>query len=441
MHAIRRTTFALCALGWTALLVTPAAPGETIAYVSDLINDSVVRLRDLNGDGDYHDAGEATRFFGPGNADGWLGVGSAQCLLVLGPDDVLAADGEEAGGYQTRVLRLRDLNGDGDAMDPGEATEFWNAMLPIGVNYDRPKDMLLLPDGAILLADNNTINFDNDTPAALWRLEDQSGDGDVNEPNEVSLHLELAPVGQPFGFVFEDFKRDAAGRIWLSNQESSSNDGSVFIIEPDLSVHEFAADVDLVGILLAKIGMTLHPSTGNPVFAAVDIFENRRIVELTDTNGNGVIDSTAELLTRFRTDVAVEPITWDYNTAMDVDFDPHGTLWLLDYANTTILAFRDANSDGDYNDAGEARVAYHSPTADASGSVFIDYPRTIAFACAGGRADFDLDGQVDVSDLGVLLSNFGRTDAIAAEGDANGDGVVDVTDLGTCLGEFGGACP
>ena len=342
-----------------AALLLAASPGvsggEIVAYVSSLTEDSIVRLRDTNGDGDLNDAGESAVFFGPGNADGWLGVGSAQAILVLGPDHVLAADGEESGGYVTRVYRLRDRNGDGDAMDAGEATEFWDSILPLGVNYDRPKAMTVGPDGAIYLADNNTINFDYDTPEAVWRLEDLNADGDVNDPGEVTLYLQLSPADSHFGFICEDFKWDAAGRLWFSNQDSSSNTGTVWIVEPDLTLRQFVSDSDdLLGIGLNKTGMTLHPETGNPVLGGYDVFENRRILELVDLNGNGVIDDVDETLSRYRSDVAAEPLLWDLNNVMDVDYAPDGALWLLDNAHKTVLRFEDLGGDGDYLDPGEA---------------------------------------------------------------------------------------
>lgn len=55
--------------------------------------------------------------------------------------------------------------------------------------------------------------------------------------------------------------------------------------------------------------------------------------------------------------------------------------------------------------------------------------------------DTDDDGDVDLSDLAVLLSNFGRTDASRQHGDFDGDADVDLSDLATLLGGFGAACP
>ena len=51
--------------------------------------------------------------------------------------------------------------------------------------------------------------------------------------------------------------------------------------------------------------------------------------------------------------------------------------------------------------------------------------------------DANLDGQVDVNDLTIVLSNFGQTGMSWSQGDFNGDGQVDVNDLTILLTNFG----
>ncbi|MFN0135658.1 MAG: M1 family aminopeptidase [Phycisphaerae bacterium] len=56
---------------------------------------------------------------------------------------------------------------------------------------------------------------------------------------------------------------------------------------------------------------------------------------------------------------------------------------------------------------------------------------------------FDLngDGQIGLTDLSVVLSNFGiASGATASQGDFNGDGAVDLTDLSSLLAVFGANC-
>jgi hypothetical protein len=58
-------------------------------------------------------------------------------------------------------------------------------------------------------------------------------------------------------------------------------------------------------------------------------------------------------------------------------------------------------------------------------------------ACPG---DVDADGDVDLSDLALLLSNFGETNVGPADGDTDVDGDVDLTDLALLLSGFGNPC-
>ena len=56
--------------------------------------------------------------------------------------------------------------------------------------------------------------------------------------------------------------------------------------------------------------------------------------------------------------------------------------------------------------------------------------------------DLDGDRDVDLSDLAVLLSNFGTpSGATPNDGDIDGDGDVDLTDLAVMLSAFGATCP
>jgi hypothetical protein len=433
-------TVTLAVLGAGTAPASADVPGDVVAYVSALTEDSIMRLSDLNGDGDFNDAGEATQFFGPGNADGWPGVGSAQCILVLGYDHLLAADGEESGAFDTRVYRLRDLNGDNDAMDAGEATVFWDALLPIGVNYDRPKEITIGPDGAYYLADNNTINFDYDTPEAVWRLEDLNADGDVNDAGEVTLHVELAPIGSAFGFICEDFTWNSAGELVFSNQESSTNTGMVWIIRPDLSLHQLADDGDILGIGFSKVALTLHPQTENPVMVGFDILENRRILELVDTNGNGVIDDAGETSSLYRSDIAAEPLLWNYQSSgpTDLDYAPDGSLWLLNNVDDLIIRFIDQNGDGDFNDVAEAAEVYRGLEAGANGGFATTFPRTIGFARVPLLGDMNCDGLISAADIDpfVIALTAGPDGYAAAfpncryeNADINGDGSVSAADI------------
>jgi hypothetical protein len=54
--------------------------------------------------------------------------------------------------------------------------------------------------------------------------------------------------------------------------------------------------------------------------------------------------------------------------------------------------------------------------------------------------DVDADGDIDLSDLALLLSHFGDIDASPADGDTDIDGDVDLSDLALLLSGFGNPC-
>jgi hypothetical protein len=51
--------------------------------------------------------------------------------------------------------------------------------------------------------------------------------------------------------------------------------------------------------------------------------------------------------------------------------------------------------------------------------------------------DANRDGRVDINDLTIVLSNFGKTGVTWSQGDFTGDGTVDINDLTIVLSNFG----
>jgi hypothetical protein len=111
-------------------------------------------------------------------------------------------------------------------------------------------------------------------------------------------------------------------------------------------------------------------------------------------------------------------------------------------------------------DAGDNSSVPPEVTADLDGNArFVDDPGTPdtgsppdgeplvdmgAYEFQGRSCFGDLDGDDDVglSDLGVLLGNYGMTSAANyASGDLDGDGDVDLSDLSALLAVYGATCP
>ncbi|GMU81131.1 MAG: hypothetical protein AMXMBFR47_10020 [Planctomycetota bacterium] len=77
---------------------------------------------------------------------------------------------------------------------------------------------------------------------------------------------------------------------------------------------------------------------------------------------------------------------------------------------------------------------------DGNGSLVVDMG-TYEFA-SHAYGDMNGDGMVDLSDLAILLANFGIPDGAGVEqGDTDGDGDVDLQDLARLLSNFGRVAP
>lgn len=87
-------------------------------FVADSSNDACWRLADLNQDGDHNDPGEQLSFCS--DTIGAFAWTNPKCVGSAADGAVYVAD-----TTTDVVYALRDLNGDGDANDPGEAAMFW----------------------------------------------------------------------------------------------------------------------------------------------------------------------------------------------------------------------------------------------------------------------------------------------------------------------------
>lgn len=101
-------------------------------------NGLIYRCEDLNLDGDANDAGEVTLFF-----DGSSTSGGNAFPKIVGMDGVGSSLYVASLNNDTVVFRLEDLNGDGDAMDPGELDDnggigLWDPNTWGGIHGDDP---------------------------------------------------------------------------------------------------------------------------------------------------------------------------------------------------------------------------------------------------------------------------------------------------------------
>lgn len=215
-------------------------PGETLLYYDDLANgdrlttvtgmacsdtgttyacdsstDIVLALRDLNYDGDANDPGESVVFFDSATNASGIQMLSAQGIVVdkQGRVFVLAANS----GTTTIgdvIIKLEDLNNDGDANDLGEASYYFTVPGSVSpINYSNPTGAFALgPDGAFYFGDiGSTVT------KGVYRVFDADNSGTI-DPTEYSLWW-VPPYTSAawYGMAF-----DLAGYVYVANHGGGS---------------------------------------------------------------------------------------------------------------------------------------------------------------------------------------------------------------------------
>ncbi len=158
------------------------------AYVADSTQDVVVALRDGNADGDATDPG-AEGIFYVGSSTAAVVMTSAQGIASDDAGVLFVASSNTSSSGTDAILRLEDLNGDGDADDPGEATEF-ATFLGYMAGDSIPADVRVGADRAVYYVENGATGYFS---KGIYRLFDINGDGDANDPGENTAFYIPAP--------------------------------------------------------------------------------------------------------------------------------------------------------------------------------------------------------------------------------------------------------
>ncbi|MEM6671895.1 MAG: hypothetical protein AAF726_03570 [Planctomycetota bacterium] len=182
-------------------------------WITDTTEDFVLRLFDLNGDGDAEDAGEAVVWF-DGTSGNPTGVeitsGRGQWRDADGVHWVASAN--TGGGGNDAIVRLEDLNGDGDANDAGEQREFAVFASGGSVGDSIPTAIARGTDGALYYVDTGSTGV---IQKGVYRLEDLDGSGTIDQPNENTLFFVPTSLGgDPFHW---DLAIDSAGRFYIDD--------------------------------------------------------------------------------------------------------------------------------------------------------------------------------------------------------------------------------
>jgi len=175
--------------------------------VTDNTLDQLLRFKDLDADGDAHDAGEVAVWFDA--ATNLSGVAMPSCLnlWVESNGTVWCANAGNTGSPADTILRMSDGNADGDANDVGEASVFYTAP----TTSHLPQAVAQGPDGKIYYVEGIPAG-----PKSVWRLDDADSSGTIDQPGEATPFF--IPPAQPNTSFFWALRFDAAGNFYLNDQ-------------------------------------------------------------------------------------------------------------------------------------------------------------------------------------------------------------------------------
>ncbi|MFI4897095.1 MAG: GC-type dockerin domain-anchored protein [Phycisphaerales bacterium JB059] len=430
------TTTTRLAAGMSAasLLATGAlAQNRMVVFVHDQTPDQILRLTDLNADGDAHDPGEATVFFD--DAPPVTGVDNAQGMVALDAHTLLATDNFDP----DNIVLLRDLDMSGDAFGPGENTVWFGGMLPSALTMTNPAELRRRADGSYFLLDNNTL--DTTRPEAIYILKDLNSDDDVDDPGEISQFFELSPIGVSDAACF-DVIEDTAGNVYVFDIADPNQIESIDIINPGGETRtEWLSSstlFNLAGVtFFGMYELERFPGTDTLIFGGATLSNSITILSARDTNGSGTINAPGEL--RVLWSEAGHADGFSTGSCRDFVLAPDGSLLWTDGLRNRVMRLIDRNGDGDFQDLGETTVFYDDATAMGIGLPQLEQPLSLAVAqvCTADLAE--PFGVLDFSDVSAFLIAFSAMDSAADL--APPLGVFDFSDVTTFLASFGAGCP
>ncbi|MCC6320543.1 MAG: hypothetical protein IT438_03800 [Phycisphaerales bacterium] len=428
------------AIGWLSALAGTALAGGAMAgpmpvarrtvgvLVSDTTLDAVYLARDLTGDGDARDTDETTVFFDATNASG-VGAPTGQITAMYQRADgtVFLGDNDSRSIYA-----LKDLNGDFDAQDPGEARLWFSEAGNSGLfTLAAPNGLTEGPDGRVCIV-NAGAGTGASAADAIYRTADLNNDGDANDSDESSVWIDtftLVPSSSAFG----------AGFVGNAMYFADSRGG-------DLDTIFRAEDTtEPFGVITATELTTFYaePAVGAvvPVFftavsdgASIYTHDNsssaiQTVWRLTDTDNSGTLDIGSEAVqvwTEANLAALAPPQTM--GASFDVTIGPDrlaiassGT----DLNDEVIVATDLPPQDGDFNDPGETAIFVQG----AAGVSFPENIRSVLFigpACVG---DFNGTGGVTVQDIFDFLGAYFANDPRANVNTVGGVSVQDIFDF------------
>jgi len=341
------------------------------ALVGDMTLDQIYLTQDLNSDGDADDSGESWVYFDATNASGLPNpTGSVYTIF------------QSISGYQffgngatDTVYRMRDLDGNWNALDAGEANVWFSAADNFhGFTLNSPNAIFQDSIGATYLLNAGTTSL----PDALYRTVDLNSDGDANDENEATLWMDvqnLIPSSSAFGLTFLD---DTA---YISDLVGGEAD-TVFRAHDDngngqIDAGEFNVFVDDTNPYGAQVGAGIVTDGVNLYISeSLTSVDPQKVSCLIDLNGSGDIDDSSEVVEVWNEDLV--PAGYLLGSSWSLAIGPGGEL-LVSSAGTdekdNVFRLLDLTGDGDFLDHGETIVWV---SGHGSG-IFVDNARSLEY--------------------------------------------------------------
>lgn len=354
MIASGRAALAVTVFAFLSSLAAAQLPGLRVVYACDSTNDAILRMQDSNCDRDYADPGETTVFYD--DVAGALPLSNPVGVDVRADGAVFVCDTTESW-----ILRLVDLDGDGDATGPLEAVVVFDGNANgSGVFLNACNDMAFDAAGRLWIANANAGGGGTD---AIIRLEEIGvPDGDWNDAGEAVIVHAPAMVGS----VGDSIPADVHFGL----------DGAIYYLE---------------------VGSTgVHP---------------KGIYRIFDASGDGVIQP-AEVAPFF---LPTPPAGATNQFFWGMHQDDQGTWYLADTTNELIWAAFDADGDQTIG-ALEQRIYWSSPAvaagAIASSIWMVESSFEGVLYCAEDGGGSAAQGTLNSDKIMALI-------------DLDGDGVID----------------
>lgn len=328
-------------------------------YVGNTSLDTVVRLMDLNGNGDAADSGEATIYIDNTNASGV--VFSSTQGMAFDTNGDLWLSNSSSGDVNDFIARARDLNADGDCQDAGEIEVLYDSVEAqvqgLSIILNVPMPCVLDENGYLYVSDVNDPNGDD----PIIRMKDLNDDGDMYDLDEVTMYYD-----------------DLVGSYDFRNVDSLA-----FTHDGKLLMNESLDDIIYIG---------------------------------EDANSNGRIDDLGEV-TIYRDGSGARPDS-SKGTVVAGLTSLHWDVFLAEYGDPDgAHGLRDLNSDGDCDDPDELKQVYDETLGDLAvgtpkGLTFMRGPwlRMEGVPQIGATVDVYMAGTIDYTyRIAWSLSTTGGT--------------------------------